>query len=56
MPVRKDPIVISSPLKGDNWVAANGPSNTSGHRRALIPIQGRAMISQRFAINWVRLR
>ena len=55
VPVRKDPIVISSPLKGDHWVAANGPSNTSGHRRALIPIQGRAMISQRFAIDWVRI-
>jgi murein DD-endopeptidase len=55
VPVRRDPIVISSPLKGDHWVAANGPSNTSGHRRALIPIQGRAMISQRFAIDWVRI-
>ncbi len=53
--VRKDAIVISSPLRGDHWVAANGPSNTSGHRRALIPIQGRAMISQRFAIDWVRI-
>jgi murein DD-endopeptidase len=53
--VRTDPIVIGSPLKGDHWVAANGPSNTSGHRRALIPVQGRAMISQRFAIDWVRI-
>jgi murein DD-endopeptidase len=55
VPVRTDPIVIGSPLKGDHWVAANGPSNTSGHRRALIPVQGRAMISQRFAIDWVRI-
>jgi murein DD-endopeptidase len=53
--VRKDAIVISSPLQGDHWVAANGPSNTSGHRRALIPLRGRAMISQRFAIDWVRI-
>ena len=35
---------------------ANGPSNTSGHRRALIPIDGHATISQRMAIDWVRLR
>ncbi len=48
-------VLISAPLKGDHWLAANGPSNTSGHRRALIPIDGRAMISQRFAIDWVKL-
>ena len=43
------------PLRGDNWLAGNGPSNSSGHRRALIPIDGRARIAQRFAIDWVRL-
>jgi murein DD-endopeptidase MepM/ murein hydrolase activator NlpD len=46
---------ISSPLRGDHWLAGNGPSNTSGHRRALIPIDGRAAIAQRFAIDWVKL-
>ena len=46
---------ISSPLRGDHWLAGNGPSNSSGHRRALIPIDARAVISQRFAIDWVRL-
>ena len=50
------PIVISSPLRGDGWLAANGPSNTSGHRRALIPVGGAAHIAQRFAIDWVQLR
>lgn len=54
--VNKSPVpVISSPLEGDNWLAGNGPSNTSAHRRALIPINGRADISQRYAIDWVRL-
>ncbi|MFZ3247001.1 MAG: M23 family metallopeptidase [Candidatus Acidiferrales bacterium] len=53
--VRTGPIVITPPLRGDHWLAANGPSNTSGHRRALIPINGRAIISQRFAIDWVKL-
>jgi murein DD-endopeptidase MepM/ murein hydrolase activator NlpD/small nuclear ribonucleoprotein (snRNP)-like protein len=54
--VNKNPVVvISSPLTGSDWVAANGPSNTSPHRRALIPINGRAYISQRFAIDWVQL-
>jgi murein DD-endopeptidase len=48
-------LVISSPLRGENWLAGNGPSNTSLHRRALIPINGHAYISQRFAIDWVQV-
>ena len=52
---RKPVVVISSPLPGENWVAANGPSNKSLHRRAFIPVNGRAYISQRFAIDWVQL-
>jgi Peptidase family M23 len=55
-PVNRDPVmVITPPLRGNHWVAGNGPSNTSIHRRALIPIDGRAYISQRYAIDWVRL-
>ena len=54
--VNKDPItVISPPLRGENWLAGNGPSNTSIHRRALIPVGGRARIAQRYAIDWVQL-
>ena len=56
IPVRKDPVVIDSPLRGDGWLAANGPSNTSGHRRSMIPIGGGAHIAQRFAIDWLQLR
>jgi murein DD-endopeptidase len=48
--------VIGAPLAGDNWAAANGPANESVHRRAMIMIDGRAWIAQRFAIDWVRLR
>jgi murein DD-endopeptidase MepM/ murein hydrolase activator NlpD len=33
----------------------NGPSNTSGHRRALIPLGGRPEIAQRFAIDWAKV-
>ena len=54
--VSKGPVVISPPLRGGEWLAANGPSNTSGHRRALIPIGGGAHIAQRFAIDFVQLR
>ena len=51
----RKPIVIDPPLTGGEWQAGNGPSNKSIHRRALIPIDGRAYISQRFAIDWVQL-
>ncbi len=52
---RTPAIVISPPLRGDDWLAANGPSNTSGHRRALVSIDGHAYIAQRFAIDWLEL-
>ncbi len=52
---RKPVVVISSPLRGEDWVAASGPSNTSVHRRSFIPVNGRAYIGQRFAIDWVQL-
>jgi Peptidase family M23 len=50
-----DPIVIRSPLSGKNWLAANGPSNTSAHRRAMLPVDGRPHIGQRYAIDWIQL-
>ncbi len=50
-----DPIVIHSPLHGKNWIAENGPSNTSAHRRAMLPIDGRPHIGQRYAIDWIQL-
>ena len=50
-----DPIVIQSPLRGKNWLAANGPSNNSPHRRAVLPINGQPHIGQRYAIDWVQL-
>ena len=52
---RPPAVEISAPLRGANWFAANGPDNLTGHRRALIPVGGRARIAQRFAIDWVQL-
>ena len=54
--VANAPVLISPPLRGAEWLAANGPSNTSGHRRAMIPTGGGAHIAQRFAIDFVQLR
>lgn len=49
------PVVLDPPLRGANWISANGPSNTSVHRRALIPVGGKARIAQRFAIDWFQI-
>jgi murein DD-endopeptidase MepM/ murein hydrolase activator NlpD len=49
------PRVISPPFAGGPWLAANGPSNTSGHRRTAIPLAGEARIAQRFATDWIKI-
>jgi hypothetical protein len=55
VPVTSDLLVIAPPLRGGPWLAANGPSAESGHRRALIPVGGSLNIAQRFAIDWVKV-
>ena len=55
VPVTTDIALIAPPLRGGVWFAANGPSATSGHRRAMIPIYGTYYIAQRFAIDWVKV-
>jgi murein DD-endopeptidase len=49
------PRVIGPPLQGDRWLAANGPDNSTGHRRALIALAGQGRIAQRYAIDWLQL-
>jgi N-acyl-D-aspartate/D-glutamate deacylase len=56
IPVAGAPRVIAPPLSGADWLAANGPSNSSGHRRSIVPVDGTARIPQRFAIDWIQLR
>ncbi len=46
---------IDAPLTGDRWLAANGPSNTSLHRRAVIVLDGKAKSPERYAIDWIKL-
>ncbi|SRR6266581_2046498 len=51
--LQQSPLVLAPPFKDGVWVAGNGPSNISVHRRSVIAIDGRPYISQRFAIDWV---
>jgi len=53
--VQAQPLLLAPPLKGSNWMAANGPGNGSIHRRAMLPVDGRVRIAQRFAIDWLKL-
>ncbi len=52
---RSAPLIISSPLRGDGWVALSGMSNSSVHRRTLVVVNGKARIAQRFATDWTRI-
>src|SRR5579885_600339 len=51
----ESPIVIEAPVRGANWLAANGPSNKSAHRRAVLFVGGKPKIGQRYAIDWVQV-
>ena len=44
-------VVINPPLRGNGWVAFNGLFNPD-HRRTILTIDGKAVIAQRFAIDW----
>ena len=47
--------LIDEPFTGDRWFAANGPSNTSLHRRAVIVLDGKPRVPERYAIDWIKL-
>jgi murein DD-endopeptidase MepM/ murein hydrolase activator NlpD len=54
-PATTRPVVLGPPLAGGCWIASHGLSNASSHRRTLLAVDGRATISQRFAIDWIRV-
>lgn len=46
--------VLHAPLRGSGWIAFNALGSDT-HRRALVPVDGKERIAQRFAIDWMRL-
>ena len=46
---------LGPPVQGASWSASSGPSNDSHHRIGLLVVDGRAQISRRYAIDWLRL-
>jgi hypothetical protein len=49
------PPVLGAPLKGANYVAADGCCDSIRHVRALLPINGAHHLAQRFAVDWEQL-
>jgi hypothetical protein len=48
---------LSSPVQGSDWVASDAPSNDADnhHRRGIFVYDGRAVISRRYAIDWMQV-
>jgi murein DD-endopeptidase MepM/ murein hydrolase activator NlpD len=46
--------VLGAPVEGANWLASDGPSNDpdNHHRRGILVLDGRPVISRRFAVDW----
>jgi murein DD-endopeptidase len=54
VPVAPAASPIGPPLRGE-WLAANGPSNETGHRRTFMSLHGRTAIGQRFATDYLQV-
>jgi hypothetical protein len=47
-----NPVLLGPPLIGKGYLAADGCCDTIRHVRALLPLNGRFALAQRFAIDW----
>ena len=50
--LREEPVVLGPPLEGADWVAFNGCCTVSPHRGAIIAIDQRLLVAERYAIDW----
>ena len=50
--------VLGPPVEGANWLASDGPSNDQDnhHRRGVVIVDGRAVDSRRYAIDWKQIK
>jgi len=50
------PLRLGPPVRGGNWVAAEGCcDDPTHHRRGLLVVDGKQVVPQRFAIDWITL-
>lgn len=52
---RQRPVVLTPPLRGSKWVAANGCCTMNPHRGATLAIDGTVRVPERFAIDFVQM-
>jgi len=52
---RRKTVVIGPPLQGERYVSADSCCESSRHRRAALPVNGRVWLAQRFAVDWEQL-
>jgi hypothetical protein len=57
VPVRgREPVVLGPPVRGGDWAALEGCCDyNTHHRRGLLSVNGKEVVPQRFAIDWMRL-
>ncbi len=48
-------VLIGPPLRGDRFLSADSCCDSSRHRRAALPVNGRVWLAQRFAVDWEQL-
>lgn len=54
--IGKPAVAVEPPLKGTGWVAVNGCCDEiTSHRGAVMSINGRLRVPERFAIDWVKI-
>jgi len=51
----RDVAVIGPPLRGERFISADSCCDASRHTRAALPVNGRAYLAQRFAVDWEQL-
>ncbi len=51
----QDVLVLGPPLEGTGWVAVNGCCDSITHVRSDLAVNGEIHISQRFAIDWMKV-
>ncbi len=51
----RGPVVLGPPLLGARYFDTNGCCGESAHTRALLSVDGRRYLAQRYAIDWLRL-
>jgi hypothetical protein len=49
---RKEVALIEAPLRGEGYISADSCCESTRHRRAAMPVNGRVWVAQRFAVDW----